>query len=142
MVDGKEAGRVGHGLMILLGVMGTDEQKDVDFLVEKIVRFRIFADDEKKMNRDILETKGQCLVVSQFTLCADWLRGRRPGFTRAADPEKGEALYHYFCHQLHLAGVHVETGQFGAMMDVSLTNDGPVTFVLDSQLRFPPGINK
>ncbi len=141
-VGQEETGRIGTGLMILLGVMGSDEKQDAEYLAEKIARFRIFPDDEEKMNRDILEIKGRCLVVSQFTLCADWLRGRRPGFTKAASPEKGEEFYDYFCQRLRLAGVPVETGKFGAMMSVSLINEGPVTFVLDSQKKFLPDINK
>lgn len=141
-VDGKETGSIEKGLLILLGVMDTDEERDADFLAEKISGFRIFLDDNDKMNLDILQTGGKCLVVSQFTLCADWIRGRRPGFTAAAHPEKGETLYEYFCHQLSHKGIGVETGVFGAMMDVTLTNNGPVTFILDSDKKYPKNINK
>jgi len=141
-VDREEKGRIGTGLMILLGVMAEDQKRDADYLAEKISRFRIFADDENRMNRDILEIRGACLVVSQFTLCADWLKGRRPGFTKAAPPEKGEELYEYFCERLRMTGIPVKTGCFGAMMSVSLVNEGPVTFILDSERKFQPRINK
>ncbi|HBY18410.1 MAG TPA: D-tyrosyl-tRNA(Tyr) deacylase [Candidatus Marinimicrobia bacterium] len=141
-VGGEEIGRIGTGLMILLGVMADDQKRDADYLAEKISRFRIFADEEERMNRDILEIEGACLVVSQFTLCADWLKGRRPGFTQAASPEKGEELYEYFCECLRLAGIPVKTGRFGTMMSVSLVNEGPVTFVLDSEKKFLRHINK
>lgn len=141
-VKNKTVGKIGPGLVILLGVMETDEKRDAGFLMDKISRFRIFADNKKRMNLDILETGGQCLIVSQFTLCADWLKGRRPGFTKAASPEKGKDLYLYFCEQLRSAGIPVETGEFGAMMDVSLVNDGPVTFILDSREKYPANTNK
>jgi D-tyrosyl-tRNA(Tyr) deacylase len=141
-VDGTEAGHIDLGLLILLGVMETDDEKDADFLAEKISCFRIFPDENEKMNLDIRQAGGKCLVVSQFTLCADWIRGRRPGFTAAAHPEKGETLYEYFCQRLRLNGIGVETGIFGAMMDVTLTNYGPVTFILDSNKKYPKNINK
>ncbi|MDK2976493.1 MAG: D-aminoacyl-tRNA deacylase [Candidatus Marinimicrobia bacterium] len=141
-VGGEEIGQIGTGLMILLGVVADDQTRDADYLAEKISRFRIFGDEENQMNRDILEIGGACLVVSQFTLCADWLKGRRPGFTKAAPPEKGEELYKYFCEQLRRTGVPVETGRFGAMMSVSLVNEGPVTFVLDSKKKFHRHPNK
>ena len=141
-VDGKEMGRIENGLLILLGVMENDDEKDADFLADKISGFRIFPDENDKMNLDILQTGGKCLVVSQFTLCADWIKGRRPGFTAAAHPVKGESLYDYFCHQLRHKGIGVETGVFGAMMDVTLTNYGPVTFILDSDKKYPKNIDK
>ncbi|MGC9513316.1 MAG: D-aminoacyl-tRNA deacylase [Fidelibacterota bacterium] len=141
-IGGEETGRIGTGLMILLGVMADDQKQDADYLAEKISRFRIFGDEENRMNRDILEIGGACLVVSQFTLCADWLKGRRPGFTKAASPEKGEELYEYFCERLRLSGIPVETGRFGAMMSVALVNEGPVTFILDSEKKFQRHINK
>jgi len=137
-----ETGRIEDGLLILLGVMETDDERDADFLAEKISVFRIFPDENDKMNLDILQAEGKCLVVSQFTLCADWIRGRRPGFTAAANPKKGERLYDYFCHQLRHKGIGVKTGVFGAMMDVTLTNNGPVTFILDSDKKYPKNINK
>ncbi|BFN38223.1 D-aminoacyl-tRNA deacylase [Fidelibacter multiformis] len=141
-IGGEETGRIGTGLMILLGVVADDQKQDADYLAEKISRFRIFGDEENRMNRDILEIGGACLVVSQFTLCADWLKGRRPGFTKAAPPEKGEELYEYFCERLRRSGIPVETGRFGAMMSVALVNEGPVTFILDSEKKFQRHINK
>jgi len=141
-IGGEETGRIGTGLMILLGVVADDQKQDADYLAEKISRFRIFGDEENRMNRDILEIGGACLVVSQFTLCADWLKGRRPGFTKAAPHEKGEELYEYFCERLRRSGIPVETGRFGAMMSVALVNEGPVTFILDSEKKFQRHINK
>lgn len=126
-------GRIGSGLVIFLGVFDYDDQSDADYLTEKISVFRIFNDKNEKMNLSLLDTGGSALVVSQFTLCADWKKGRRPSFKHAAEPEKGESLYNYFIKELKSKGVSVESGQFGAMMEVSLVNDGPVTFVLDSR---------
>lgn len=132
MISGEPAGRIGTGLCILLGVADGDSEKDADFLADKIAGFRIFADNEEKMNLSLKDISGSALVVSQFTLCGDWRRGRRPGFTAAAKPPEAERLYKYFCKCLRQMRIPVETGDFGAMMKVSLINDGPVTFVLDS----------
>lgn len=134
-VEGQRIAEIGAGLMILLGVFESDTEADADFLAAKSSVLRIFSDESGKMNRSILESGGSALVVSQFTLCGDWLKGRRPSFSKAASPEKGEKLYRYFCQQLEKAGIAVQTGRFGAMMDVALINDGPVTFVLDSKLK-------
>jgi len=134
-VDGTDVGTIGVGLVVFLGVMAEDEEADSEFLAQKIAGFRIFNDDQKKMNRSILEIKGEALVVSQFTLCANWRKGRRPSFVHAAPPEKGERLYLNFVRQLQARGLSVATGAFGAMMEVKLVNDGPVTFVLDSQQK-------
>lgn len=134
-VDGAVVGSIGSGLVIFLGVMAEDEETDGEFLAQKIAGFRIFNDDEKKMNRSIQEVNGEALVVSQFTLCADWRKGRRPSFVHAAPPEKGEKLYLDFVRRLQEQGVSVATGVFGAMMEVELVNDGPVTFVLDSKQK-------
>lgn len=134
-VDGAVVGSIGSGLVIFLGVMAEDEETDGEFLAQKIAGFRIFNDDEKKMNRSIQEVNGEALVVSQFTLCADWRKGRRPSFVHAAPPEKGEKLYLDFVRRLREQGVSVATGVFGAMMEVELVNDGPVTFVLDSKQK-------
>ena len=134
-VDGTEVGSIGAGLVIFLGVMAEDGEGDGEFLAQKIAGFRIFNDDERKMNRSIQEVDGEALVVSQFTLCADWRKGRRPSFVRAAPPEKGEKLYLDFVQQLKRHGIPVATGVFGAMMEVELVNDGPVTFVLDSKQK-------
>ena len=132
-VDGRITGEIGTGLVILLGVTQEDEEKDADFLAGRIAGFRIFNDEEGKMNLSIRDVGGLALVISQFTLAGNWRKGRRPSFTSAAPPEKGERLYEYFCEQLRKLEVPVETGEFGAMMDVSLVNDGPVTFVMDSR---------
>ncbi len=134
-VEGERISQIGPGFMILLGVFQDDTEADADFLAAKSAVLRIFSDEEGKMNRSILDSGGSALVVSQFTLCGDWLKGRRPGFTKAAPPEEGERLYLYFCRQLEKAGISVQTGRFGAMMEVALINDGPVTFVLDSKLK-------
>lgn len=133
-VDGRTTGEIGSGLVIFLGVLADDEQKDGEFLAHKISDFRMFNDDKGKMNLSIKDVRGSALVVSQFTLCADWQKGRRPSFTRAAPPEKGRRLYVHFIDELEKNGIPVESGVFGAMMEVSLINDGPATFVLDTDL--------
>ena len=132
-VEDRITGEIGTGLVILLGVAQSDSEKDADFLADRIVGFRIFNDEEGKMNLSIRDVNGAALVVSQFTLAGDWRKGRRPSFTSAATPEEGERLYEYFCGQLRQLEVPVQTGEFGAKMDVSLINDGPVTFVMDSR---------
>lgn len=129
------SGKISRGLCILLGVAREDAEADADFLADKIGHLRIFADDAGKMNRSLIDVKGAALVVSQFTLCGDWRKGRRPGFGNAAAPDEGERLYEYFCTKMRALAVPVETGEFGAMMDVELINEGPVTFVLDSRLK-------
>ncbi len=134
-VDKKVVSKIDNGLLIFLGVFENDSKKDVDFLVKKVVGFRIFSDKNDKMNLSVKDVNGQILIVSQFTLCADWLKGRRPSFTKAASPTKGKKLYEYFANELINYDILVKTGKFGAMMDVSLINDGPVTFVLDSKLK-------
>ena len=132
-VDCRVIGEITGGLVILLGVAKEDNKKDAEFLADRIARFRIFNDQEGKMNRSIINIGGSALVISQFTLAGDWRKGRRPSFTNAAPPDKGEYLYEYFCDQLRKLNVPVETGEFGAMMNVSLTNDGPITFVMNSR---------
>ena len=132
-IDDQIVGEIDHGLLVLLGVFQDDEKADADFLVSKIINLRIFSDAEGKMNLSLKDTGGSLLVVSQFTLCGDWRKGRRPSFIRAAKPVKGEALYDYFIERVRTEFVPVATGRFGAMMDVELINDGPVTFVLDSR---------
>jgi len=123
----------GKGLVVLLGVEQGDTDKDSEYLAQKTVDLRIFADDEGKMNKSVIEVGGSILVISQFTLAADWRKGRRPGFTRAAAPQEGERLYEHFAGQLRARGVRVETGSFGADMKVALVNDGPVTLILENQ---------
>ena len=131
-VEDRVTGEIETGLVILLGVAQGDTEADAEFLADRIAGFRIFNDDQGKMNRSIRDVNGSALVISQFTLAGDWRKGRRPSFTSAAPPEEGERLYEYFCDQLRKLEVPVKTGEFGAMMKVSLINDGPVTFVLDS----------
>ncbi|MBL7223795.1 MAG: D-tyrosyl-tRNA(Tyr) deacylase [Candidatus Brocadiae bacterium] len=131
-VDGETAGAIARGLLVLLGVRKGDGDAQADALARKIGGLRIFADDEGKMNRSCAEAGGAMLVVSQFTLCGDCRKGRRPSFEPAAPPAEATRLYERFCGRLREQGYRVETGVFGAMMDVELVNDGPVTFVLDT----------
>ncbi len=135
-VDGKRVGAIGPGLLIFLGVGEDDSEKDCDYLANKIVHLRIFPDREDLMNLSLVDTGGSALVVSQFTLWGDCRKGRRPSFVRAARPEKAEELYERFIGLLKEKGIDVATGQFQAMMEVSLINDGPVTLMLDSAKGF------
>ena len=132
-IDSEVAGKIGAGLMVLLGVAVEDSEKEADYLVEKIINLRIFSDENGKMNLSLLDVGGEMLVVSQFTLLGDCRKGRRPSFIAAAGPEKGNALYEYFVDCIRQKGIIVATGRFGAMMDVSLVNDGPVTLILESK---------
>ncbi|MEQ8786054.1 MAG: D-aminoacyl-tRNA deacylase [Pirellulaceae bacterium] len=132
-VDDQVVGRIDHGMLVLLGVADDDGRDDVDYLVEKLLGLRIFADDEGKMNRSLLDSGGAMLVVSQFTLLGDCRKGRRPSFIKAAPPELGEQLYNEFVQAVASRGVQVATGVFRAHMDVELVNDGPVTLLLDSK---------
>jgi D-tyrosyl-tRNA(Tyr) deacylase len=132
-IDNEIVDKIDLGLLILLGVVDNDTIEDGRFLSEKIAGFRIFADEQGKMNLSIKDVRGSVLVVSQFTLCGDWRKGRRPSFIHAAPPAKGEELYEDFLRRLHAKGIPVGSGHFGAMMKVHLVNDGPVTFVLDSK---------
>ncbi|MFA6617883.1 MAG: D-aminoacyl-tRNA deacylase [Candidatus Neomarinimicrobiota bacterium] len=134
-INSKTRGEIGKGLLILLGVAVGDKEEDADFLVNKICGLRIFSDDDGKMNISLKDSGGSALIISQFTLCGDWRKGRRPSFTKAAKPEEGNRLYEYFCRATQEQGIHVETGEFAAMMNVSLINEGPVTFVLDSKQK-------
>jgi D-tyrosyl-tRNA(Tyr) deacylase len=131
-VNGTIAGEIGAGLLVLLGVAKPDTSADAEFLAEKIVGLRIFADHYGKMNRGLLDTGGALLVVSQFTLYGDCRKGRRPSFDLAAAAEQARALYEHFVTAVRLTGVHVETGVFQADMAVSLINDGPVTLIVES----------
>ena len=135
-VAGEPVGEIGAGLLVLLGVARDDTRDDADYLADKTVNLRIFDDHEGKMNRSLSESGGAILVVSQFTLYGDVRRGRRPSYSDAAEPEKAIQLYEYFVERLRSFGVKVETGIFQAMMKVSLTNDGPVTILLDSRKAF------
>jgi D-aminoacyl-tRNA deacylase len=132
-VDGKVVGSIGVGLLILLGVERGDEEKDAEFLARKSVEMRIFADEAGKMNRSVQDVAGSILLISQFTLAAEWKKGRRPSFIRAAEPIEGNRLYEHFATIVNNLGVPVEKGVFGAHMDVALVNDGPVTIILDHQ---------
>ncbi|KZR58414.1 D-aminoacyl-tRNA deacylase [Pseudobacillus badius] len=131
-VAGKVVGRIDSGLVLLVGVTHEDGEEEAAYLAEKIVHLRIFEDEEGKMNRSLLDVEGAILSVSQFTLYGDCRKGRRPNFMGAAKGEQAERIYDRFNELLKEKGVHVETGEFGAMMDVSLVNDGPVTFILES----------
>lgn len=132
-VDGVEIARTGPGVMVLVGVGNDDAEKDAVWLAEKTVNLRIFEDEAGKLNLSLLETGGQLLAVSQFTLFGDCRRGRRPSFTDAAPPEPGLRLFNRYVEACRALGVHVQTGEFGAHMKVHLTNDGPVTLILDSR---------
>lgn len=127
------AGRIGRGLVVLLGVAGGDSEADAAFLVDRIVGMRIFADDVGKMNLSIAQVDAAMLVVSQFTLIADTNSGRRPSFTKAAAPDEARRLYEHFVSLARSRDVKVETGEFGATIEVDLVNDGPVTIILDSR---------
>ncbi len=131
-VDGREVGAIGRGLMVLLGVARGDDAAKAEKLADKIVGYRIFPDAERRMNLSLKDVGGEMLVVSQFTLCADTRKGRRPGFDAAAPPDIANALYQHFVEHVRGQGVAVATGEFGAMMQVSLINDGPVTFTFET----------
>ncbi len=132
-VSEKVVGEIDNGLVILLGVQKGDTEKDADFLVNKISGLRIFSDENDKMNLSIKDVNGSALVISQFTLCGDTKKGRRPSFIKAATPDDGNRLYEYFMLEMKKGGVPIECGEFGAMMDVELVNNGPVTFVMNSK---------
>jgi len=123
---------IGRGLLVLLGVSQTDGEKEADYLAVKIAHLRVFEDEEGKLNRSLLETGGEMLVVSQFTLLGDCRKGRRPSFIDAAEPGQATRLYERFVRQTEALGIPVQTGRFRALMAVSLVNEGPVTLILDS----------
>ena len=135
-VEGKLVGEIKTGLVVLLGVAADDQEKDADYLADKIVNLRIFNDAEGKFNLSAIDTNADLLVVSQFTLLADTKKGRRPSFTLAALPEKAESLYIYLIRSLEFSGLKVQTGIFGAHMLVKILNDGPVTIMIDSRDKF------
>ena len=133
VVDRHTIGKIEKGLLVLLAVGKEDTLEDIRFLVNKLIELRIFEDNQGKMNISVKEAQAEFLVVSQFTLYGDCAKGRRPSFDKAADPKKAEEFYNLFVEELRNQNVKVETGQFQAMMDVHLVNDGPVTFILDSR---------
>jgi D-aminoacyl-tRNA deacylase len=135
-VEGRVVGQIGPGLLVLLGVAAGDAATDADYLAEKIAGLRIFEDAAGKMNLSVIDVGGAVLAVSQFTLYGDVRRGKRPSFDDAARPERARELYEYFVAQIEQRGLRCETGQFQAMMSVSLVNEGPVTILLDSSKAF------
>jgi D-aminoacyl-tRNA deacylase len=130
-VEGRSAGSIGHGALLLVGFTGSDGTGQIRWMTEKVVSLRVFADDEGRMNRGLREVGGALLVVSQFTLYGDARKGRRPNFVDAAPPERANELYEEFVAALRAEGFEVATGEFGAMMEVELVNDGPVTMMLE-----------
>ena len=132
-VDGNIVGKINEGLLILLGIKNGDTEKDVTWLANKVVSLRIFEDENGKMNKELKEINGSILLISQFTLYGDCVKGKRPSFIEAAKPEIAIPLYEKFIDTLKNQGINVETGIFGADMKVELLNDGPVTIVLDSE---------
>ena len=131
-VGTEQVGAIGPGLVVLLGVQTGDQESQVDFLAEKIVSLRIFADNQDKMNLSLLDSQCSALIISQFTLLADVRKGRRPSFIAAAPPAEANRLYDNFCNKVASLGVTVATGRFGANMQVRLINDGPVTIILEA----------
>lgn len=138
-VGGETVAAIGAGLLVLVGVGAGDEPEDADFLAEKVVHLRIFPDDRGRFDRSLLDVGGAVLAVSNFTLYGDTRRGRRPGFTDAAPPERAEPLFRRFAEAVRERGVPVQTGVFGARMEVELVNDGPVTLLLESAVRSAGG---
>jgi D-aminoacyl-tRNA deacylase len=135
-VGSEVVGKIGGGLLVLVGVGKTDIQIDADYLAAKVVGLRVFEDENGKMNRSVVETGGGVLAVSQFTLYGDVRKGKRPSFDEAAPPQAANELYEFFVRKVREAGVSCETGRFQAMMQVELVNDGPVTILLDSTKTF------
>jgi D-aminoacyl-tRNA deacylase len=131
-VDGDIVGAIDHGLLLFVGFTDGDSDKEISYLAEKVVHLRIFEDEQGRMNKSLLDVGGSILSVSQFTLYGDCRKGRRPNFMAAAHPEEALTLYQKWNQELLTKGVNIETGIFGAMMDVELVNDGPVTLILDS----------
>jgi D-tyrosyl-tRNA(Tyr) deacylase len=135
-VDDEEVGRIGAGLVVLLGVGKDDTERDADVLADKVLNLRVFPDEAGQMNRSVLDVAGGILVISQFTLMGDARKGRRPSYIEAAGPEDANGLYTHFVERLRPSGLEVATGVFRAMMDVALVNQGPVTILLDSRKTF------
>lgn len=131
-VDNKTIGEIGKGLLVFLGVKHDDTEKDIDYLVEKILNLRIFKDGDRHFEKSLLDTRGEILVISQFTLYGNVKNGRRPDFIQAAKPDMAEKLYDRFIEKFRNTGLKVEAGEFGAIMEISLVNDGPVTLMIES----------
>ena len=131
-VDGKIVGEIGKGLMLLIGIDEQDEKIDADWLIQKILNLRIFGDENEKLNLSVKDISGEILCISQFTLIADYKKGNRPSFIKAAKPDKADPLFDYFKEEIKKSGLKTESGIFGADMKVALINDGPVTIVMDS----------
>lgn len=132
-IKNKEYSKINYGVLILLGIGKEDTSKDIQYLIDKVINLRIFNDEEDKMNLSILDIKGDILIVSQFTLFANVNRGRRPSFIDAAPPELAEKLYNQFLNGFNQYNLNIQSGKFGAMMDIALINNGPATFILDSK---------
>ncbi len=130
-VEGKVEGEIGPGLLVFLGVTDSDTDEEIDYLVNKVTNLRVFNDNQGKMNLSIKDVSGDILVVSQFTLYADCQRGRRPSYTQAANPEYADEMYERFIEKIQISGVKVQSGVFGAHMEVELINDGPVTIMIE-----------
>ncbi|ADQ15064.1 D-aminoacyl-tRNA deacylase [Halanaerobium hydrogeniformans] len=135
-VDGKITGEIGPGLLVFIGIAKDDKQEDADYLLDKIINLRIFEDDEQKLNNSALDLSKDIMLVSQFTLYGDCRKGRRPSFFSAAPPNEAEKLYDYMVQEAKKSSLDIATGEFQAMMDVSLINDGPVTMLIDSKKNF------
>ena len=134
-VEGKIVGNISQGLLLLIGIDENDEKEDADWLVQKILNLRIFGDENGKLNLSVQDIKGEILCISQFTLIADYKKGNRPSFIKAARPDKAIPLFEYFKNEISKSGLKTESGIFGADMKVSLLNDGPVTIVMDSKTK-------
>ncbi|MCT4120568.1 D-tyrosyl-tRNA(Tyr) deacylase [Elizabethkingia anophelis] len=135
VIENQSVGKIGKGFMLLIGIDENDEKQDADWLVQKILNLRVFGDEEGKMNLSIVDIKGDLLCISQFTLIADYKKGNRPSFIKAAKPDKAIPLFEYFKEEIAKSGLKTESGIFGADMKVSLINDGPVTIVMDSKTK-------
>lgn len=134
-IDDKTVGEISAGFMLLIGIDEEDETTDADWLVQKILNLRVFGDEEGKLNRSIIDINGEILCISQFTLIADYKKGNRPSFIKAAKPDKAVPLFEYFKNEIAKSGLKTESGIFGADMKVSLVNDGPVTILMDSKTK-------
>lgn len=135
-VDNKIIGEINHGILLLLGVENNDDEKDLEYMCDKVPNLRIFEDEDGKMNKSLLDVEGSILVISQFTLLGDARKGRRPSFTEAAIPDKAIPMYEKFIKNMKNKNIFTQEGEFGADMQVELVNDGPVTILLDSKRVF------